>query len=170
MAAIPERQRRFELTQSKAEAATAFAILFGSVYLFHLTFYFPHVTQAGYAGGALFPQIALGLLIFCSGKLLVERISRRESRFSADQATTIEFDIAGFAPVILVAVAYALLLERIGFELCTFVLMMILLSHRMRPIYVVFASAVSALVVYAVFALLLQVDLPLLFLPSQWPF
>lgn len=170
MTAMPERLRRFELTQSKAEAATAFAILLGSVYLFHLTFYFPHVTQAGYAGGALFPQIALGLLIFCSGKLLVERLFGRESRFSADQSNAIEFDIAGFAPVIVVAAAYALLLEHIGFELCTFVLMMILLSRRLRPIYVVFTAAVSTLIVYAVFALLLQVDLPLLFLPSEWPF
>ena len=77
MDAGPGWLRHLRLSYATAEAATAFAVLLGSFYLLKLTFQFTHATKAGYAGAALFPQIALGLLILCSGKMLAERLLER---------------------------------------------------------------------------------------------
>jgi len=146
----------------------AFAVLLGSFYLLKLTFEFTHATKAGYAGAALFPQIALGLLILCSGKMLAERLLERW-RGRTDLSAAIDLDIAGLVPMIAIALAYALLLNRVGFEICTFVLMIVLLGRRMRLVHAVWISALTTLVIYVVFALLLEVDLPLRFLPAYVP-
>ena len=161
--------RHLRLSYATAEAATAFAVLLGSFYLLNLTFHFTHATKAGYAGAALFPQIALGLLILCSGKILLERLLERW-RGQGDSGAAIDLDIAGLVPMVAVTLAYALLLDRIGFEICTFVLMAILLGRRMRLVNTIWLSAVTTLVIYAVFVLLLEVDLPVRFLPAYWPF
>jgi Tripartite tricarboxylate transporter TctB family len=170
MNAAPGRFPHVRLARSTAEAATALVVFCGSLYLLDLTFDFTHATKAGYAGSALFPQIALGLLILCAGKLMLEWLLRRKRGLAADATAAIDLDIAGLVPIIAIAIAYALLLERAGFELCTFALMLILLGRRMRLVYAVLMSALATLTIYAVFALLLQVDLPLLFLPAVWPF
>ena len=161
--------RHLRLSYATAEAATAFAVLLGSFYLLNLTFHFTHATKAGYAGAALFPQIALGLLILCSGKILLERLLERW-RGQGDSGAAIDLDIAGLVPMVAVTLAYALLLDRVGFEICTFVLMAILLGRRMRLVNTIWMSAVTTLVIYAVFVLLLEVDLPVRFLPAYWPF
>lgn len=168
MNAGPGWLRHLRLSYAAAEAATAFAALLGSLYLLELTFHFTHATKAGYAGAALFPQIAIGLLIVCSGKMLVQYLLERW-RGRTDSTTEIDLDIAGLVPMVAIALAYALLLERVGFEICTFVLMVILLGRRMRLVNTVWISAVATAIIYAVFALLLQVDLPLLFLPAYLP-
>lgn len=168
MNAGPGWLRHLRLSYAAAEAATAFAALLGSLYLLELTFHFTHATKAGYAGAALFPQIAIGLLIVCSGKMLVQYLLERW-RGRTDSTTEIDLDIAGLVPMVAIALAYALLLERVGFEICTFVLMVILLGRRMRLMNRVWISAVATAIIYAVFALLLQVDLPLLFLPAYLP-
>jgi len=168
MNAGPGWLRHLRLSYAAAEAATALAALLGSLYLLELTFHFTHATKAGYAGAALFPQIAIGLLIVCSGKMLVQYLLERW-RGRTDSTTEIDLDIAGLVPMVAIALAYALLLERVGFEICTFVLMVILLGRRMRLVNTVWISAVATAIIYAVFALLLQVDLPLLFLPAYLP-
>ena len=161
--------RHLRLPTATAEAATAFAVLLGSFYLLNLTFHFTHATKAGYAGAALFPQIALGLLILCSGKMLAERLLER-CHGGGDSGAAIDLDIAGLVPMVAVALAYALLLDRVGFEICTFVLIAILLGRRMRLVNTLWMSAVTTLVIYAVFVLLLEVDLPVRFLPAYWPY
>ena len=168
MNAGPGWLRHLRLSYAAAEAATALAALLGSLYLLELTFHFTHATKAGYAGAALFPQIAIGLLIVCSGKMLVQYLLERW-RGRTDSTTEIDLDIAGLVPMVAIALAYALLLEHVGFEICTFVLMVILLGRRMRLVNTVWISAVATAIIYAVFALLLQVDLPLLFLPAYLP-
>lgn len=161
--------RHLRLSTTTAEAATALVVLLGSFYLLDLTFHFTHATKAGYAGAALFPQIALGLLILCSAKMLVERLlALRRGR--TDRSAAIDLDIAGLTPMIAITIAYALLLERIGFEICTFVLMAALLGRRMRWLHAIWISALTTLIIYAVFVLLLEVDLPVRFLPAYWPY
>lgn len=164
----PGWHRHLRLSYITAEAATAFAVLLGSLYLLKLTFQFTHATKAGYAGAALFPQIALGLLILCSGKMLAGYLLERWRGRAAD-TTEIDLDIVGLVPTVVIALAYALLLQPVGFEICTFVLMVILLGRRMKLVHTVWVSALTTLVIYAVFALLLEVDLPLLFLPAYVP-
>jgi hypothetical protein len=168
MSAGPGWHRHLRVSYAAAEAGTAFAVLLGSLYLLELTFHFTHATKAGYAGAALFPQIAIGLLFVCSGKMLVEYLLKRW-RGREGNTVEIDLDIAGLAPMVVVAVAYALLLEPVGFEICTFALMIILLGRRMRLVNTIWISAVATAIIYAVFALLLQVDLPLLFLPAYLP-
>jgi Tripartite tricarboxylate transporter TctB family len=168
MNAEPGWLRHLRLSYAMAEAATAFAVLLGSLYLVELTFQFTHATKAGYAGAALFPQIALGLLILCSGKMLATHLLERW-RGRADSTAEIDIDIAGLIPMVVIALAYALLLERVGFEICTFVLMIILLGRRMRLVHTVWFSALTTLIIYMIFVLLLEVDLPLLFLPAYVP-
>jgi Tripartite tricarboxylate transporter TctB family len=172
MGVRPGSLGRLRLSRSGAEAATALVVLLGSLYLFDLTFYFTKATKAGYAGEALFPQIALGLLIFCAAKLLLEYLLKKRRQNSAPDgaAAEIDIDLAGLAPIIAITVAYALLLDHVGFEICTFALMLALLGARIRLVHAIWASALSMLVIYAVFALALQVDLPLRFLPAFWPF
>lgn len=168
MSTGPGWHRHLRLSYAAAEAATAFAVLLGSLYLLELTFHFTHATKAGYAGAALFPQIAIGLLVVCSGKMLVEYLLKRW-RGRVGNTVEIDLDIAGLVPMVMVAVAYALLLELVGFEICTFALMIILLGRRIRLVNAIWVSAVATAIIYAVFALLLQVDLPLLFLPAYLP-
>ena len=167
MNAGPGWHRHLRLAYATAEAETAIAVLLGSFFLLELTFHFTHATKAGYAGAALFPQIAIGLLLICSGKMLVEYLLNRW-RGRTDTAE-IDLDIAGLVPMVAIALAYALLLEPVGFEICTFALLVILLGRRMRLVNTVWISAASTAIIYAVFALLLQVDLPLLFLPAYLP-
>jgi hypothetical protein len=168
MSAGPGWHRHLRVSYAAAEAGTAFAVLLGSLYLLELTFHFTHATKAGYAGAALFPQIAIGLLFVCSGKMLVEYLLKRW-RGREGNTVEIDLDIAGLAPMVAVAVAYALLLEPVGFEICTFALMIVLLGRRMRLVNTIWISAAATAIIYAVFALLLQVDLPLLFLPAYLP-
>jgi Tripartite tricarboxylate transporter TctB family len=169
MNARPGWHRHLRLAYTTAEAATAIAVLLGSFFLLELTFHFTHATKAGYAGAALFPQIAIGLLILCSGKMLVEYVLERW-RGRADSKGEIDLDIAGLVPTVVIALAYVLLLERVGFELCTFVVMLILLGRRIQLVHAIWLSAAATAVIYAVFALMLNVDLPLLFLPAYVSF
>lgn len=169
MNARPGWHRHLRLAYTTAEAATAIAVLLGSFFLLELTFHFTHATKAGYAGAALFPQIAIGLLMLCSAKMLVEYVLKRR-RGQTDGTTEIDLDIAGLIPLVVIALAYVLLLERVGFELCTFVLMLILLGSRIKLVRAILLSAAATAVVYVVFALLLNVDLPLLFLPAYVSF
>jgi hypothetical protein len=165
-----EHLQHFRLPRSSTEAVTAVIILIGSLYLTYLTFFFQRVTQAGYAGGTLFPQIALGLLVFCSCKLLADWFLERRRTTATPDADVIELDLTGFVPVVLLVIAYALLLSTVQFEIGTFALMIVLLGPRIGLRHAIWVSALTTLVVYAVFALVLDVDFPLLFLPSHWPF
>lgn len=162
--------QHIRLPRSCTEAVTAFIVLIGSLYLTYLTFFFQRVTQAGYAGGTLFPQIALGLLVFCSCKLLADWFLERRKVTATPEADVIELDLTGFVPVVLLVIAYALLLNTVRFEIGTFALMIFLLGPRIGLRHAVWVSALTTLIVYAVFALVLDVDFPLLFLPSHWPF
>ncbi len=160
-----------QFSASAAELGLAIAVLLGSFYLLDLTFGFTYATKAGYAGAALFPQIAIGLLILCAGKLMVEQLlQRRRLHPEGAPAEQVDLDIAGLIPIGVASILYALLLERIGFELCTFGLMLALLGGRVQFVHALWLSIAAMLVIYAIFALLIEVDLPLKFLPAYLPF
>jgi hypothetical protein len=171
---------RFEITVPALATllVTTAGILIGLVLLYIETGNMAPSMLEGYAGDAFYPRLVIGftavwaVIILARGFLL--------SRHAATRVAEPDFPLywPELVWVAALVTAYALLVEPVGFEITTVVLMMALLVPRMLVVpgarlsgamARAFAlSAVSMLILYAGLGAGLKIGLPLLFLPVHF--
>ncbi len=168
---------RFELTlpmKQSVVVATLLALGWLAFMLYETTNMMPPILP-GYPGDSFFPRLVLIFTLVCGAAILIKaRLTPRGAQIAAGEAPSFSLHWLEFASVCALITAYGLLLEPIGFEIATFVLMLALLAPRMaadsdRPMrslgFAFTLSLATTLVTYVGFGLILRIPLPLLMLP-----
>ena len=166
-----------ELPKKAALLTATSLILLGLIALFVDTFNMSRSILPGYPGDAFFPRLVLGftvifaLVILARGFLLPQ-----EAAAVGDEAPTFDVHWLELASVFVLTVIYVMILEPIGFEVATTLLMLCLIGPRlmMPPLKALVIGAAAGvgtmLFLYICFVPLLGVFLPLKFLPRYLSF
>ena len=165
------------LPSKKADLITVVLIAIGFGYLYYHTYSFSPSILPGYPGDAFFPRIVIGFSLACCGVIILRSVREYFARYrstakekSVDSMVTIE--LIPFAFNIALVLAFIFLLPVIGFEVCTFLFLFILLIARWhdalkpRIIKVALLSLGTAVSFYFVFVILLNVSFPVKLLPD----
>lgn len=163
-----------EIRRRTAEAVTAFALLGAVAFLFFYTFSFAPSPMRGYPGAAFMPRLVLIytaiFLVIWLVRLLVLRSPLSDDADAVEEETFL-FEYRDYLFTIAAVLAFVIGLERVGFEITCFVVLGLLLYPRLSSLpMTIFASAATVLFIYFTFVLLLNVTVPLLFLPSYISF
>lgn len=159
-----------------AVLATVGLVLLGLILLYVETYNMTPPILEGYPGDAFFPRLVLAFCIVWAVIILARGIFLSQAAAAARvEAPYVSLHWLEFASVIGLVLVYAILLERVGFEITTVVLMMALLVPRLlaapgttlaRAMLVGLALSVATmLILYAGLGPGLKTALPLQFLP-----
>jgi hypothetical protein len=172
---INETPSQFELTLATRPTVliTTGLIFLGFAFLFYETFNMMKPILPGYPGDAFFPRLTVGYTLIIAALIILRGVLLPRFADAPGEATHIAVNWLEFLSVAALVLIYAQVLPPVGFEITTFVFMMILLVPRYTVEYGFLKSMVKSvvltiptvLVLYGVFALLLEIHLPLLFLP-----
>ncbi|MGV6876494.1 tripartite tricarboxylate transporter TctB family protein [Pseudochelatococcus sp. B33] len=161
-----------KIRSSTADLFTAVILLAAIGYLFVLTFSLAPSPVKGYPGAAFFPRLVLvGTGLFAAlwlGLVLLGRLSGRE--LMKTDEPYFDFEYKDYIISIVAVLAYIGTLDFLGFEIGTFALLAFLLWPRIGALAAAGAAALTTLVLYGTFVLLLNVSVPLLFLPRYVTF
>jgi len=167
----------FELTlPMKASVVVATVVILGwFLYMSYETTNMMPPILPGYPGDSFFPRLVLAFGVICAVTILIKAaLTPRGAQLVAGESPSFSIHWLEFLSVCVLVLAYGVFLERIGFEIATFVLMMALLGPRMaagsdhpaRSVgYAFILSLATSLFAYVGFGLLLRIPLPLQFLP-----
>ncbi len=157
-----------------AVLTTTALILGGLVFLYYETFKMQPPYEPGYPGDAFFPRLALGFSIIWAVIILGRGFFLPPAAQAAGgEDPYLQGHWLEFASVVVFVYIYAVLLEPIGFEITTIVLMMCLLVPRMRVesaprgalLLGFLLSLVTMIILYLGLVPMLNIPLPLKFLP-----
>lgn len=175
---MPENNKTpssFELTLATGPTVliTTGLIFLGFAFLFYETFNMMKPILPGYPGDAFFPRLAVGYTLVIAALIILRGILLPRFAAAPGEATHISVNWLEFLSVAALVLIYAQVLPPVGFEITTFVFMLILLVPRYLVQHGLLQSVVrsvaltipTVLILYGVFALLLGIHLPLLFLP-----
>lgn len=167
----------FELTlPMKASVVVATVVILGwFLFMSYETMNMLPPILPGYPGDRFFPRLVLGFGVICAVTILIKAaLTPRGAQLAVGENPSYSIHWVEFLSVCVLVIAYGLLLEPVGFEIATFVLMLALLGPRMaagsnhpaRSLgYALALSLATTLFAYVGFGLLLRIPLPLLFLP-----
>jgi hypothetical protein len=155
---------------------TICAILIALVLLYVETYDMTPSFLPGYPGDAFFPRAIIIFSIIWIGVILARATLLSQSAEAMGyESTRYSMHWPEFASIVVLVLLYAELLEPIGFEIVTVVLLAVLLIPRMlaapevNPIQAVLQalalSIASMLVLYLGLGVFLKISLPLSFLP-----
>ena len=151
-----------------AELMTALVLLAAIVALVIQTLGFAPSPVRGYPGAAFFPQIALvgaGIFVVLWLAILVRR-RMKSMAGTNDNGVEFGFEWRDYFITIGAVLAFVYGLDLVGFEISCFLLLFLLLYSRAGNVITAFLmAAVTTLVLYGTFVLLLNVSLPVAFLP-----
>ena len=175
---MPENNRTpssFVLTLPTLQTVliTTGMILLGFAFLFYETFNMMKPILPGYPGDAFFPRLAVGYTLIIAALILLRGILLPRFAVAPGEPSHVSVHWLEFLSVAALVLVYAELLPPVGFELTTLGFMLILLVPRFAVQHGLVQSVVKAvaltiptiIILYGVFALLLGIHLPLLFLP-----
>jgi putative tricarboxylic transport membrane protein len=159
-----------------AVLGTVFLILLGLVLLFVETYNMMPPILPGYPGDAFFPRLVLVYCLVWAGIIVARGVFLSQAAAAARrEASHIDLHWLEFASVVALVLLYAILLEPVGFEITTVVLMMALLVPRLlagpqatlpRALLLGFSLSVATmLILYLGLGPALKIGLPLSFLP-----
>ncbi len=148
-------------------------IFLGFAFLFYETFNMMKPILPGYPGDAFFPRLAVGYTLIIAALILLRGILLPRFAAAPGEPSHVSVHWLEFLSVAALVLLYAELLPPVGFELTTLGFMLILLVPRFAVQQGLVQSVVKAvaltiptiIILYGVFALLLGIHLPLLFLP-----
>ena len=175
---MPENNRTpssFELTLPTLPTVliTTGMVFLGFAFLFYETFNMMKPILPGYPGDAFFPRLAVGYTLIIAALILLRGILLPRFAVAPGEPSHVSVHWLEFLSVAALVLVYAELLPPVGFELTTLGFMLILLVPRFAVQQGLVQSVVKAvaltiptiIILYGVFALLLGIHLPLLFLP-----
>lgn len=161
-----------DVQRRTAEIVTALVLLAAIVFLYIHTYTFAPSPMRGYPGAAFLPRLILiyaGVFtaIWLAGLVFWYPAPGTNSLIDAEDDRVFEFEYRDYLITIAAILAFVFGTEEIGFEATSFLVFAVLLYSRLSSIaMVVLVSLLSTLVCYLVFVLLLNVSLPLAFLPA----
>ena len=177
---MPENNKApssFELTLPTLPTVliTTGMIFLGFACLFYETFNMMKPILPGYPGDAFFPRLAVGYTLVIAALILLRGILLPRYAAAPGESSHVSVNWLEFLSVAALVLLYAQLLPPMGFELTTLAFMLILLVPRFAVEHGLVKSVVKSvaltiptvLILYGVFALLLGIHLPLLFLPRH---
>ena len=175
---MPENNRTpssFELTFPTLPTVliTTGMIFLGFAFLFYETFNMMKPILPGYPGDAFFPRLAVGYTLIIAALILLRGILLPRFAVAPGEPSHVSVHWLEFLSVAALVLVYAELLPPVGFELTTLGFMLILLVPRfavqhglVQPVVKAVALTIPTIIIlYGVYALLLGIHLPLLFLP-----
>jgi hypothetical protein len=175
---VPENNKMpssFELTLATRPTVliTTSLIFLGFAFLFYETFNMMKPILPGYPGDAFFPRLAVGYTLVVGGLIILRGVLLPRFAAAPGEASHVIVNWLEFLSVAALVLIYAQVLPPVGFEITTLVFMLILLVPRFAVEHGLLQSVIKSvalaiptvLVLYGVFALLLGIHLPLLFLP-----
>ena len=175
---MPENNKipsSFELTFPTLPTVliTTGMIFLGFAFLFYETFNMMKPILPGYPGDAFFPRLAVGYTLIIAALILLRGILLPRFAVAPGEPSHVSVHWLEFLSVAALVLVYAELLPPVGFELTTLGFMLLLLVPRFAVQHGLVHSVVKAvaltiptiIILYGVFALLLGIHLPLLFLP-----
>lgn len=134
----------------------------------------------GYPGDSFFPRLVIIFAVICALIVLMKGVFiPRGAQLAAGEDTSFPLRWLDFASVCILVVAYGLLIDSVGFEIVTVVLMTALLAPRIAVagpgavrsiVYALGTALVTTFIFYVAFGLLLRIPLPLLFLPRYFQY
>ena len=144
--------------------AFIFAGAFSGAIIYSLTF--PPPVLPGDPGAAFFPRlISITALIFCV-VLIIQRFWRTSTE-KEQKTEKVHVQFSQFFLIVLFVAGLIIAMHFIGSEIAFFAFLTILLGMRtQRWLWSAITSVVSTVIVYIVFVALLNVHLPVLFLPK----
>ena len=165
------------LHKKTADLVTMIFLSIGLCYLFFRTNTFAPSMLPGYPGDAFFPRLVLGFSLICCAAVAFKIIWQRyfnnnTHQIESEQDDTITIEPAMLGYMIALVLAFTFLLPVIGFELCVFLYLFILLFTRWfedlkpRIIKVGLLCLVTTLFFYVSFVVLLNVAFPVKILPG----
>lgn len=163
-------------TNTLARTAPFVAIMAAAAYFYYLSDNLDFPAMSGRAGPGLWPKIILGLMILTCGIGIAKTLLARSSGDGGnlfkllvpnegDEGDTEQ--ARPWPPLALAGaglfIAYVALLDRVGFVVCTAVLMasFLWLGRYRNPVVIALASLVGSLGFFFVFRKLVYVSLPL---------
>lgn len=166
-----------KIDKKTAELGMIGAVAAAAIILYWNTYSFMPSMLPGYPGDAFFPRIILIFMLACSIAASAEIVLPDLRRNRHDEARrTIEIDIVAVGIIAAAVIVYAVALSYAGFEISTFVFVLVLLTpalagSRMFALAKAAGIALAAVIVlYFCFVIFLDVDFPLLFLPRYIQF
>jgi len=185
----PKSGEQNQILKTTGDVVTIGLILAAAGYLLWRTVSFPPSMLPGYPGDALFPRLIIALIFLCGVPLFIRRLVdmvRGEDLQAGNGGRTFDVDVRGFIIVAAIALAFPILLPIFGFEITTFVILMVLFTPRFEAMVkaekfdvrvvkgaltkAALFSSVTMVVLYVIFVLLLRVHMPLLFFPKYVQF
>ncbi|HET7635257.1 MAG TPA: tripartite tricarboxylate transporter TctB family protein [Burkholderiales bacterium] len=149
----------------KIELVTATACVIGGLYMFYETGFFK--ASASVSGApAVFPRLALGLGIGAAILTIIRKL-RELRQTSAMAVAPVDIELKALVFLVVLTVVYIVVADMAGFEIPTVIYLYLLIYQRMREYWrPALIALVASIAIYVVFVLLLQIRLPLLFLPE----
>lgn len=160
-------------------------VVVGVSYLLYETFKMPPPMLPGYPGDSFFPQLTIGLILFCGILLLIYRYRdhvQGRGEVEGEKDETFNIDVIGFFVVTALLLLFPFLLPVLGFEIVTFSLLTILFVTRFNDFVtaetlnkgivrrVLTKAVVMAFTtmccLYFIFVILLNVSMPVVFFPK----
>ncbi len=168
------------LHRRTAELVTALVLLGLVAFLMLEAAKLPPSPVRGYPGASFFPMLALGGTgIFILAWIAMVALRPRSEAAAAATADVDEpkdgprftFEWRDYLVTIAATLAFVYGMNLVGFEIAAFLVLAALLWTRMAsPAIAIATAAVTMLVLYGTFVLLLNVSMPLLFLPRYVQF
>ncbi|HEY9215466.1 MAG TPA: tripartite tricarboxylate transporter TctB family protein [Ancylobacter sp.] len=161
-----------EIRRRTAEIVTALALLAAIVFLYIHTYTFAPSPMRGYPGAAFMPRLILiysgaFTAIWLGGLLFRHATPIDDPDPLVADAARFEFEYRNYFVTAVAILAFVFGIDQIGFELTCFLIFVVLLYSRLSSLAMVIgASLITTIFCYVVFVLLLNVSLPLAFLPA----
>jgi putative tricarboxylic transport membrane protein len=151
------------MSESKQNFIIGLIVIVGGGLLFWDTFYFSPPIKPNAPGPDFFPRIILIILFILGAALLASNLFKRGQ---GERPSRSLFDYKKFLLTVGLIILYLFLLPYLGFLLASFLYISLNLINRLEGrIKVVALAAASSACLYFIFAWLLNVRLPHLFLP-----
>lgn len=160
----------------RADIGAGIIIALFSAWAFYITLSFDPPALKGFPGAAFFPQVILIALLALGGALLVRGLMRSTrpapqaaSHEQSGEKSEFEFDLLPFLISLGGVLVMLAVMEATGIEIAAALYLGILLwVGTRRPLWSILMALVGTAVIYLVFVHVLNVHLPLLFMPRYF--
>lgn len=157
-----------------ADLVSAILVIGFSIGAFLITTTWIPPNLPGDPGAAFFPRISLAVMFLFSVILLLQKVRAPRQAKTADEApdqapkaTTVTFDLNQLFLTVIYSGLLVAGIAFVGFEVSAFVFLLYILGRRTgRWVWSVITSLIAVAAMYFAFVILLQVRLPMTFLPT----